>query len=134
MRSRNGNRPILYAICAVTSAFSLLADDYLIGYRLTTRNAQSIQESLDISKAMMPCPQKHRSPLTLKRDNNESIETLLIRDRTAFIEYASSQVMQLKSDQTIVGTNIKSLQILTLPTRCYAVEFNDDFVTISLLE
>jgi len=83
---------------------------------------------------MMPCPQKHRSPLTLKRDNNESIETLLIRDRTAFIEYASSQVMQLKSDQTIVGTNIKSLQILTLPTRCYAVEFNDDFVTISLLE
>lgn len=134
MRSRDGNRHFLYAICAVTAALSLLADDYLIGYRLTTRNAQSIDESLTISKAMMPCPIKRGLPLILIRENNESLNTLLARNETAFLEYATSQALRLKSDDTLVDTNIKTLQTLTLPTKCYAVEFNDRSVTISLLK
>lgn len=134
MRSRDGNRHFLYAICAVTVTLSLLADDYLIGYRLTTRNAQSIDESLTISKAMMPCPIHKAIPLILTRDNNESINTLLAREETAFLEYATAQALQLKSNETLVDTNIKSLQTLTLPTKCYAVEFNDRSVTITLLK
>lgn len=134
MRSRDGNRYILYAICTVTAAISLLADDYLIGYRLTTRNAQSIQESLNISKAMMPCPIQKALPLILTRENNESLNTLLTREETAFLEYATSQPLRLKSNDTLIDTNIKSLQTLTLLTKCYAVEFNDRSVTITLLQ
>lgn len=133
MRSRNGNRPIVYAICALTAAISLKADDYLIGYRLTTLNAQSIQESLDISKAMMPCPLERAAPLTLNRNPDESIDALLNRERTLFVEYAAVQAMRLKSNETINDTHVKSSQTLTLPTKCYAVEFNDRLVTISLL-
>jgi hypothetical protein len=83
---------------------------------------------------MMPCPVKKSMPLILKRENNESLTALLIREETAFLEYATTQPLQLKSNETIIGTDIKSLQTLTLPTKCYAVEFNDRSVTITLLQ
>jgi hypothetical protein len=111
-----------------------LADDYLIGYRLTTRNAQIIDESLTVSKAMLPCPRDQKTPLLLRRENNETIERLLKREQTLFLEYASVQPIRLKSNETLNGTDIKSLQTLTLPTQCYAVEFNDRLVTITLLQ
>lgn len=131
MRSRNGNRPILYAICAITCTLSLLADDYLIGYRLTTKNTQSIQESLTISKAMLPCSGAPRAPLILLREDGESLDSLLIRERTLFLEYASAQEIRLKSNDAFTGIDVKTLQTLTVPTHCYAVEFNDRLVTIT---
>lgn len=134
MRSRNGNRPILYAICSITFSLSLLADDYLIGYRLTTRNAQSVQESLTVSKAMMPCPIHKGIPLILLRENNESLNTLLTHEETAFLEYAAKQPLHLKGNDTLTNNTMKSLETLTLPTQCYAVKFNDRSVTITLLQ
>jgi hypothetical protein len=134
VRSRNGNRPFIYAICAITATISLLADDYLIGYRLTTRNAQSVQESLAVSKAMMPCAQHQSDSLTLTREYNEPLSAVLNHNKTLFLEYASAQEMRLKSNDTLLGTDIKTLQTLTLPTRCYAVEFNNRSVTITLLK
>lgn len=82
---------------------------------------------------MIPCPGKQDRPLTLIRENNESLDTLLVRDLTLFLEYSAMQEMRLKSNETLINTHIKTLQTLTVPTQCYAVEFNDRFVTISLL-
>ena len=83
---------------------------------------------------MMPCPSERSTPLVLSRRMDEPLETVLERERTSFIEYASTQTMRLKSDEAIIGNTIKSHQTLTLPTQCYAVEFNDEFVTITLLQ
>ena len=134
MRSRNGNCPFVFTSLALITTLIHAADHYYIGYRLTTKNAQPIEETFTLSKAMQPCPQNHGSALSLQRHGNESLETVLNHDRTLFLEYAASQDFRLKSDETLASTQLKSIQTLTLPTQCYAVEFNGDLVTITLLK
>ena len=134
MRSRNGNRPFIFSSLALITTLIYGTDNYYIGYRLTTQNAQPIEETFSLSKAMQPCPQNHGSSLSLQRHDNESLETVLNHDRTLFLEYAASQDFHLKSDETLTSSQLKSIQTLTLPTQCYAVEFNGDLVTITLLK
>jgi len=81
---------------------------------------------------MKPCNKFTDSPLLLlKRLPNEKLETLLEREQSAFIEFAASQELRVKSNDTLNKAQIQTLNSLTLPTRCYAVEFNDDSVTIT---
>lgn len=134
MRSRNGNCPFVFTSLALITTLIHAADNYYIGYRLTTKNAQPIEETFSLSKAMRPCPQNHGSVLSLQRHENESLEMVLNHDRTLFLEYAASQDFRLKSDEKLTSTQLKSIQTLTLPTQCYAVEFNGDLVTITLLK
>ncbi len=83
---------------------------------------------------MMPCPIQKGIPLILIRENNESLNSLLTREEITFLEYAAQQSLRLKGNDTLTNTAIISLETLTLPTQCYAVEFNDRSVTITLLQ
>lgn len=83
---------------------------------------------------MMPCPIQKGIPLILMRENNESLNNLLTREETTFLEYATKQPLRFKGNDTMNNTTITSLETLTLPTQCYAVEFNDRSVTITLLQ
>lgn len=132
MRSRNGNRPFVFTSLALISTLIHAADHYYIGYRLTTKNAQPIEERFTVSKAMQPCNEYGNFILTLPRLSEQTLETVLNLERSTFIEYAAEHELRLKSNETITSSNVQSLQTLTLPTRCYAVEFNDHSVTISL--
>jgi hypothetical protein len=132
VRSRNGNRPFVFTSLALITTLYAGADHYYIGYRLTTKNAQPIEEHFTVSKAMQPCSKYTNFPLTLPRLYDETLETLLAREQSSFIEYAAEHELRLKSNENYSSTNLQSLQTLTLPTRCYAVEFNDHSVTIYL--
>lgn len=132
MRSRNGNRPFIFTYLAVITTVAFGADNYYIGYRLTAKNTQAINETLSVSKAMQPClPFNPSSTITLKRTNHESLHTLLTREQTLFLEFAASNELRVKSNDHFSVTNPQTLNTLTLPTRCYAVEFNDESVTIT---
>lgn len=132
MRSRNGNFPFLFTSLALITALSLQADNYYIGYRLTAKNTQAINETISISKAMQPCITFNNSPsLILKRIPNEKLESVLEREENSFLEFASSQELHVKSNDIVSSSNTQSLNSLTLPTRCYAVEFNNESVTIT---
>lgn len=133
MRSRNGNRPFVFTTLALISSLALGADEYYIGYRLVAKNAQPINETLVVSKAMRPCPPPMQTPptLTLKRASNESLEPLLQREQTAFLEFAANHEIHIKNNETIYPLSTQGINALTLPSRCYAVEFNDELVTIT---
>ncbi len=132
MRSRNGNRPLVFTSLALITTLCTGVDHYYIGYRLTTKNAQPIEERFTVSKAMQPCKEYGNFTLNLPRLSDQTLETVLNLERSTFIEYAAEHELRLKSNETLSFANIQSLQTLTLPTRCYAVEFNDHSVTISL--
>lgn len=134
MRSRNGNRLVVFPSLALICTLSFGADHYYIGYRLTTQNAQASEERLDVSRAMQPCAGSGTSSLSLPRLSNDSLASILNRDRDRFLEYATAGEYRLKSNLILRNSQIRTLQTLTLPTKCYAVEFNDDLVTISLLQ
>ena len=133
MRSRNGNRPFIFTTLTVITTLLVGADNYYyIGYRLTSKNTLPINETLTVSKAMQPCTLFHpSSSITLERVNNESLQTLLQREQTSFLEFAAANELHIKSNDKFSMTNSQTLNSLTLPTRCYAVEFNDESVTIT---
>ncbi len=132
MRSRNGNCPFIFSSLALITTLCTGADNYYIGYRFTAKNSQAINETLSISKAMKPCDPSNDSPvLILKRIPNETLETLLEREQSAFVEFAASQELRIKNNDTSTKYQDQSLNSLTLPTRCYAVEFNNESVTIA---
>lgn len=135
MRSRNGNRPFVFTSLALISSLALGADEYYIGYRLVAKNAQPINETLAISKAMRPCIKAAGfATLTLIRKNDESLESLLQREQTAFLEFAALHDVHIKNNETVSLSSIQNINTLTLPSRCYAVEFNDELVTITLTQ
>lgn len=134
MRSRNGNRPVLFAGIALISTLCIGADHYYIGYRLTTQNAQPVHETFSVSKAMQSCPASELSALSLRRFPDESLKAVLEREKNTFIEYALSDVTRIKSTTRLLDSDTQTQETLTLPTQCYAVEFNDDSVTISVLK
>ena len=134
MRSRTRNRPLLLAACQLISACALIGDDFLIGYRITTKNSVVRTENLSISKSMTPCLGMGKNILTLPRQSNELLEVTLKNNEEEFFTFATHQTLHLQSHQDIGIQSHNSTETLTLPTRCYAVEFNDDTATITLLE
>ena len=134
MRSRNGNRPILLAGIAVAASLSFGADHYYIGYRLSTHNAQPVGETFTLSKAMLPCPGSSRSVIVFDRSPGESLQGVLEREKSPFLEYALEDAARVASSAEYRSVSHRVDDTLTLPTQCYAVEFNDGFVTIGLLK
>lgn len=132
MRSRNGNFPFLFSGFTLIFVLAIKADDYYIGYRLTAKNTQAIHETLSVSKAMQPCGSlEHSAILVLNHAPDETLESVLKREETAFLEFASYQEFHVKSNDRLSASNTQSLNSLTLPTKCYAVEFNNESVTIT---
>lgn len=83
---------------------------------------------------MQPCSRASGFELTLERLNDEPLASVLQRERSTFLEFAMPEAMRIKSDVKILGSAPHTLDTLTLPTQCYAVEINDRFVTITLLK
>jgi len=132
VRSRNGNFSFLFSSLTVITTLCAGADHYYIGYRFTAKNTQAINETLSISKAMRPCTPLHQSEnLILKRSLNEPLELLLKREQNAFLEFSATHEMRVKSNDTFSSNHAETLNSMTLPTRCYAVEFNNESVTIT---
>jgi len=134
VRSRNGNRPVLYTGIALISTLCFGADHYYVGYRLTTQNSLPVHETFDISKAMRPCDGSLSRELVLLRRTQEPLKEVLERGKSTFVEYALSETGRIKSDTRSSQAQIRTQETLTLPTRCYAVEFNDESVTIALIK
>ncbi|MDO9056726.1 MAG: hypothetical protein Q7U69_09285 [Sulfuricurvum sp.] len=132
MRSRNGNFPFLFTSFTLITTLCVGADNYYIGYRFTAKNTQAINETLSISKAMQPCTFHTNSPLIIfKRNLDETLESVLKREQTQFLEFAATGELRVKSNDTFSASQSQTLNSLTIPTRCYAVEFNDESVTIT---
>lgn len=132
MRSRNGNHSFLFTSLTLITTLQLYADNYYIGYRLTAKNTQAINETLSISKAMKPCgPLDNSAILVLKHKPDEKLENTLKQEENAFLEFAAYQELRIKSNDVLISSHAQTLNSLTLPTKCYAVEFNNESVTIT---
>jgi hypothetical protein len=111
-----------------------MGDAYLIGYRLTTHNSALMSDRLSISKSMTPCFGEKKESLSLTRNPSQTLQSLLNFHEDEFIEFATQESINLRSHQDISNNAHTSTETMTLPTRCYIVDFNDDSVTISLLK
>jgi hypothetical protein len=84
---------------------------------------------------MTPCSFfKTNNFLLLSRQPSEQLETTLRHHEEEFFTFASQQVVNIQSDQIVDTKMQNSTDTLTLPTHCYAVEFNDENAKITLLK
>lgn len=135
MRSRTRSCYRLFTVYQIISAsLALGADDYLIGYRASSLNSRLTHENLSISKSMTPCIGNHHKSLTLPRDSNDTLKLTLDKHEEEFFDFVTQQPLHLKSNQNIQVQKHTSIDTLTVPTQCYAVDFNDDFVTLTHLK
>lgn len=134
MRNRTRNRPLLLAAFQIISACTLIGDDFLIGYRVTTKNSTVQTEKLSVSKSMTPCVGIKKHSIILPRQPDERLENTLSQNENEFFTFVTQQSLHVQSHQTIGIQSQNSTETLTLPTHCYAVEFNDDTATITLLQ
>lgn len=134
MRNRTRNRPLLLTAFQIIITCTLIGDDFLIGYRVTTKNSAVQTEKLSVSKSMTPCNGVKKNTLILPRKSNDLLVTTLKNNEEDFFTFVTQQTFHLQSHQVIEEQSHNSTETLTLPTHCYAVEFNDDTATITLLE
>jgi len=84
---------------------------------------------------MTPCHGiKTNDFILLSRQPHELLDVTLRQHEEEFFTFASQQSLNIQSHQ-MIGTQMhNSTDTLTLPTHCYAVEFNDESARITLVK
>jgi len=137
MRSRDGNHSFSLTIPVTLFFFSSLvlsASEYLISYRYVVHNAILYNESLDISQSMKKCSGSKSESLVLESSTDEPLKTTLKNNREEFVDFIHTIGLSVAHKEKHTAYSSETTTILTLRTRCFKVDFNDTFVTISALK
>ena len=136
MRSGDGNRSFLLSVCTLILLLSsaLLADEYLISYRYVVKDAILFNEQLLISPAMQQCNGKPYKKLILDNADDATLKEILQKNNEKFIAYLHSLGLQVQHREVTTNMQNSSTTVMTLPTTCFKVDFNDNSVTITPLK
>ena len=138
MRSRNGSSPFSLSICTITFfllySSAIYADEYLISYRYTVKNATLYNETLDISKAMKKCKGEATSALYLDPEKSNNLKDILLHNKEQFTTFLGKIGFYITNQELTYNDNHTSNTIITLKTTCFKVDFNEKFVKISPLK
>lgn len=81
---------------------------------------------------MRPCSEERLTDsLTLPRAIHEDLKQVLVTQQERFIPYAMRHEAHIQSEGNFHLNGTQISETMTLLTGCYAVEFNDEFVTIT---
>jgi len=137
MRSRDGNFNLLLSVSVVFFLFfplALNAREYLISYRYLVKNIALYNETLMVSKAMRKCDGTPYNPIYLDTNHKTDLKQIIKKNNEKFIEYIHELGLNLVHKDTTRNFEYSSTTMLTLKTRCFEVDFNDNVVKISPLK
>ena len=135
MRSRDGNYSFsLRLLISFLFTLSLNAEEYLISYRYVVKDATIYNESLQISKTMKKCDGETYQPIILENDGSKNLKEIISKNDELFREYMHKIGLNVKHDETTENLQNKSTTILTLKTKCFKVDINDNFAKIAPLK
>ena len=137
MRSRDGNNYFSRRLCSVIillCSLALSANEYLISYRYVVKDAIIYNEKLDISRAMSKCEGTPYNPLILENNGSKDLRSIIFRNNEIFINYIHKLGLSVNHNEATINAKNKSTTILTLKTKCFKVDFNDNFARIAPLK
>ena len=136
MRSRDGNHTFSLSICAIILFHSLALDasEYFISYRYLVKDTILYNETLEISQAMHKCKGVPSSTLILESNNSKNLKNIIAFNKEKFISYMYKLGLNVQHKERTINLQNSSTTILTLKTRCFKVDFNDNFAKISALK
>ncbi len=136
MRSGDGNYTLSCRFCTLILLCSLAlpASEYLISYRSVVKDAILYNETLQIAHAMQKCEGTPQKSLILQRSNTKDIQKIIYHNMENFITYIHKLGMDVEHKEKTSNYQNSSVTILTLHTRCFKVDFNDNFAKITALK
>jgi len=136
MRSRDGSFTILLRFCTLIFFYTLTlnAGEYLISYRYVVKNTILYNESFQISHAMKKCKGSIQKTLLLDANGTKNLKKIVSHNYEKFISFISNIGLDISHKETTINFKNYSTTIVTLPTTCFKVDFNDNFVKISSLK
>ncbi|WP_373073174.1 hypothetical protein [Sulfurimonas sp.] len=137
MRSRDGNHSFSRRLCALIFfllSSSTIADEYYISYRYVVKDAVLYNESLEVSPAMQKCSGDTYSPIIFDSDNYKTLKELISTNSQEFINYLHKLGLQVEHKEKTINYQNTSTTVLTLKTKCFKVDFNDNFARIAPLK
>ena len=137
MRSRDGNHSFSRRLCALVFfivSSSLSSDEYYISYRYVVKDAILYNESLAVSPAMKKCHGETYSPIILDSDNYKNLKDVISNNSQKFINYLHKLGLQVEHKSKTMNYQNTSTTTLTLKTKCFKVDFNDNFARIAPLK
>jgi len=139
MRSRDGDQSFLFRYCSLIISllyFSsvLFADEYLISYRYVVKDAVVYNQSLQIAPAMQKCNGTEESFIVLDPSASHNLHHIISLKNEKFMHYLHKLGLLVQHTDTTLNMQNHSTTVLTMPTRCFKVDFNDTFVKISALK
>ena len=82
---------------------------------------------------MQKCDGLAYNPIIFETRDDKNLKKILSSNKEEFIDYIHRLGLSLQHSDTTINARYTSTTILTLKTRCFKVEFNDNFVRISPL-
>ncbi len=137
MRSRDGDRYILLRLSTIVFIFlnlSLFSDEYYISYRYVVKDAILYNESLLVSPAMKKCQGDTHTPITLQNNNYKNLKSIISHNSQEFIDYLHKLGLQVKHEEKTLNHVNSSTTVLTLKTKCFKVDFNENFAKLEPLK
>jgi len=138
MRSRDGNHSFTLSISSIVLMLlyssALFADEYIISYRYSVKNATLYNETLFVSKAMKKCKGQPYATLILDSQNSKNLKQTLLINQDKFTTFLYKIGLHVEHhEETFNGVNNSSTSLI-LPSKCFKVDFNDNFVKIAPLK
>ena len=83
---------------------------------------------------MTPCSGTTAESIELERNPGQSFESVIRDHQNAFFQFAQKQALHVMHFGENRENRHRSRTVVTLPPRCFTVDFNEDFVKITALK
>jgi len=83
---------------------------------------------------MQKCDGKTYNPIIFETRDDKNLKKILSSNKEEFIDYIHKLGLIVEHKDSTINFQYTSTTILTLKTRCFKVDFNDNFVRISPLK
>jgi hypothetical protein len=112
----------------------LCADEYIISYRSVVKDATLTHESLNISRAMQKCDGYPSRSILLDTKDSDHLKTIILENFDEFFELIQQEDLHVRHQGFTAGSMNRAKTVVTLPARCFTVDFNQGLVKISTLK
>ena len=137
MRRRDGNHYFLLRLSTIIFFFAfscLCADEYYISYRYVVKDAILYNESLQVSPAMKKCQGETYQPIVLDNKKHKNLKKIISSNADEFLDYLHKLGLNVSHKEKTINNQNTSTTVLTLKTKCFKVDFNDNFARIAPLK
>jgi len=83
---------------------------------------------------MQKCDGNSYNPIIFETDDDKNLKKIIYSNHEEFIDYIHKLGLDVQHSDKTINYQQSSTTILTLKTRCFKVDFNDNFVKISPLK